>query len=317
MNEIQNENEKVKDQKEKEIIDISKKPKKKLKKKKKAKKKKQEKECKNLKELLEQIQEENEQKSLKEKKLKEKEDEKEKEDLEEIPIKENINNINKSTSGTTTGTLSLDDNSMPNYLLVNYDWVIGADIFEERFDKRRKMSSPILEYYNGCDKFLSKEKEGTIDLTHSSNFIEKKKFICSFSKNKKINKLYINPKDNDVKDEKKKNNKFNNNMNHENEIYYYNNNYDIESKFNTINSNNDIQNMINNINNNINLYYYSNAFSFNSKKQKNRKNEKYKIRKINTDSYKRMGDWTCSHCLNLNFSFRKTCNKCEAPKEII
>ena len=56
---------------------------------------------------------------------------------------------------------------MPNYLLVNYDGVIGADIFEERFDKRRKMSSPILEYYNGCDKFLSKEKEGTIDLTHS------------------------------------------------------------------------------------------------------------------------------------------------------
>ena len=29
----------------------------------------------------------------------------------------------------------------------------------------------------------------------------------------------------------------------------------------------------------------------------------------------RIGDWTCSKCKNLNFAFRKICNKCKLPKE--
>ena len=30
---------------------------------------------------------------------------------------------------------------------------------------------------------------------------------------------------------------------------------------------------------------------------------------------KRDGDWTCFKCKNLNFAFRKICNKCKLPKE--
>ena len=124
--------------------------------KKKIKKKKSEKACKNLKELLEQMQqEENEKKLLKKKNLKSNEEKEEK----------NININNKSTSGTTTGTLSLDDNYMPNYLLINNNnnnennsnSSEKNELTEEKITIKRKMSSPIFDYYIGCDKFLSKE----------------------------------------------------------------------------------------------------------------------------------------------------------------
>ena len=297
---------------------------KKIKKKKKTKKKKPEKKCKNLKELLDQIQKENTEKLLKEKKIKEKEEEKEKEEIKEeekeeekeenddIQIKENVNN-NKSTSGTTVGTLSLDDSNMPNYLLINYNIIPKIELNEEKYNIRRKMSSPIFEYFNGYDKILSNENEGNIDLSNSVNFVEKKKFISSFS-NKIINKLNINPKDNDVNDKMKNDDKFNINNNN-----IYNTNYN--NSMNTIsnnmpNSNNDIQEMINNINNNLNPYYYLNTFSYNYKKHKNRKSQKkYKNRKIDSGNNKRIGDWICKYCLNLNFSFRKSCNRCNAPKE--
>ena len=29
----------------------------------------------------------------------------------------------------------------------------------------------------------------------------------------------------------------------------------------------------------------------------------------------RTGDWTCRNCRNLNFSFRKECNRCKLPKK--
>lgn len=320
MNELPKQTEKKKEEINQTLNTSSIKKPKKLKKKKKAKKKKPEKECKNLKELLEQIKKENDEKILKGKKFNERNKEYKEfheEDKEEILIKESLNPNNKSTSGTTTGTLSLDDNNIPNYRMIKNNDIIEAQINENIFEKRRKMSSPILEYYKGYDKFLSMEKEGSIDLARSMNFIEKNKFISSFNKNKKINKLYINPKDNDVKDKKKKNNKFNTNSYNENEMYFYNNNYIIEPIYNTFNSrngNNDIQNMINNINNNINSYYYSNVFSFNNKKQNNKKS---KTKKLNSENYLRIGDWTCSHCLNLNFSFRKICNRCNTPRVVV
>ena len=156
---------------------------KKIKKKKKGKKKKPEKECKNLKELLEEIKQEKAQKLLKEKKLKEKKEEKEKK-KEENPIKENLNFINISTSCATTGASSLDDfNLPPNYLLINNNDISENELIDEKINKKRKMSSPIFNYYNGYDKILSSDKEGSIDLANSANFIEKNRFISSLELN--------------------------------------------------------------------------------------------------------------------------------------
>ena len=180
---------------------------KKIKKKKKAKKKKPEKECKNLKELLDEIKQEKDQKLLKEKKLKEK-----KKAIEENQLKENLNFINRSTSCTTTGASSLDDFNLPNYLLINNNDISENEPSEESFNKKRKMSSPIFNYYNGYDKFLSSEKELSIDLTNSANFIEKNKFITSYELNElntnHIN-ININPNINEVEKNYNENNNFN------------------------------------------------------------------------------------------------------------
>ena len=319
----------VEEEKEKINNDKNKTPKKstkKIKKKKKGKKKKPEKEYKNLKELLDDINKEKEEKLLKEKKLKEKEDKKKEEEKEkdEIQIKENIN-ITNSISGTTTGTLSLDD-FMPNYLLINNNDNSENDFNEEDFFKKRKMSSPIFDYYNGYDKFLSQEKEGSIDLKNSVNFVEKNKFISSCELN--LSKLNINQKENDVKDKNVNNinNKFNeNNNNNNNNIKYINNIYPNE-EINYMNyyfdyyidpqyvGNNDIHNIINNINNNIEAYYPCD-FPYNNKKPKKYfEKMKRSTQKVNNI---RIGDWTCSYCYNLNFSFRKSCNRCNAPKQVL
>ena len=325
MNEIKKEVEEEKDKINKEKNKTPKKSTKKIKKKKKVKKKKPEKEYKNLKELLDDINKEKEEKLLKEKKLKEKEDKKkekeEEKDKEEIQIKENVN-ITNSIS-TTAGTLSLDD-FMPNYLLINNNDNSENDLNEEDFIKKRKMSSPIFDYYNGYDKFFSQEKEGSIDLKNSVNFVEKNKFISSCELN--LSKLNINPKESDVKDKNVNNNnkfnendnsdiKYNNNIYSNEEINYMNYYYDYypDPKFG---GNNDIQNMINHINNNIVSSYYSLPFSYNNRKPK-KKFEKINKSRIKKGNNVRIGDWTCSFCYNLNFSFRKSCNRCNAPKQVL
>lgn len=43
------------------------------------------------------------------------------------------------------------------------------------------------------------------------------------------------------------------------------------------------------------------------KNKKHKKNSKYFT--------ERVGDWECSHCKNLNFSFRKKCNRCQCDKQ--
>jgi hypothetical protein len=196
------------------------------------------------------------------------------------------------------------------------------------------MSSPIFDYYIGCDKFLSKEKEGSIDIEHSLNFIEKNKFISSLrnKEKNKTNKLFNNQKDlnelndlNDFNNEKKNTNIFgniyNNNFNYNNIINQnYNNNNNVNYIYNNPYENNDYQSVINNINgninNNINAYYYLNAFSFNDENYPNKKVEKkYKTKKNNLQkTIIRKGDWICKLCNNLNFSFRICCNICHAPK---
>lgn len=52
------------------------------------------------------------------------------------------------------------------------------------------------------------------------------------------------------------------------------------------------------------LQYY--AFQVVKKKIKNKKTQK--------NFTEREGDWTCFNCKNLNFSFRKKCNRCKIPK---
>lgn len=295
---IRNETTKETDEINLEIKKTSKKTTTKIKKKKKLQKKSPEKKCKNLKELFAQMEEENQKKILKSKKIM---GQKSKEKTENKTVKENKSNINSSTSGTTIDTISLDNKNNTNNNIL-----IEPEIILEQYDIRKKIFCPLFEYYKDTIKIMSKEKEGKIDLAKSSNFIEKKNFFNSFNRNKKLKKLNINPKEKDVKDKKRKNN---NKFNTKNEIYYYN---QIPSIFNFTQGNNDIQDMINNINNNINSYYYS--ISFNYRKQKNKNT---KTKKTNTDNNIKVGDWTCSHCHNLNFSFRNSCNRCNAVKEIV
>ena len=53
------------------------------------------------------------------------------------------------------------------------------------------------------------------------------------------------------------------------------------------------------------------AKAFNETKTKKKKEKKK--RRINF--VKREGDWICYKCKNLNFAFRRLCNKCKLPKE--
>ena len=52
-------------------------------------------------------------------------------------------------------------------------------------------------------------------------------------------------------------------------------------------------------------------FNVKASKNVNKKGEKKKKNSF----VKREGDWICCKCKNLNFAFRKICNKCKLPKE--
>ena len=130
----------------------------------------------------------------------------------------------------------------------------------------------------------------------------------------------------DKNDKNNKNNKYNNKYNIDDNInnndymnmtnyyfnspeeyynHYYNYNYNYsEDNSNIPSEGNDIQNIIKNLNNNL-ASYYSKAFLAKNKKSK---------KKI-SGNRPRIGDWTCIYCFNLNFSFRKSCNKCHSLKE--
>ena len=134
------------------------------------------------------------------------------------------------------------------------------------------------------------------------------------------------------------NNIINNNINNNNNIYNNNN-------FNNINNNLNFNNINNyNINNNItpninidNQQMYIPIQMRNKeqkvKGEKNQKNQKNKDDKKNKFDHSkknnlkkegklkkpfevRIGDWNCTKCSNLNFSFRSKCNRCGLPKEI-
>ena len=125
---------------------------------------------------------------------------------------------------------------------------------------------------------------------------------------------------------------------------YANNFQNLNANFNNFNNQNNINNNYQNIPNNNNYYQNLNnhyiTLNSNSKAYiplKYRKNEQntqannpndIKINKnkfVNANKNKqknkknfevREGDWICSKCNNLNFSFRIKCNRCSLPKEL-
>ena len=108
--------------------------------------------------------------------------------------------------------------------------------FLEYQEKQRKMSSPIFYYFNGSDKYLSKNQKNTVDINNSQNFIKKESFFNNTEK-----------KSSNANKSNQKNNKNNNNSN--TTLLYQNKK---EPSINNIN-NNIINNKNNRINNKKNL----------------------------------------------------------------
>ena len=299
-------------EKEQIAIPLEKKSTKKIKQKKKSKKIKPEKHYKNLKELLNDIKPEPKVTN---------------EEEEDILLKDNFSIYHKSTSETTVGSLSLEGNDYytkrnsfelklnSNYAKKNF-CEFDENGFKDENDffsyKNKNICSPIFEYYEGTNDFLKKELiNENNDIKKSKNFLEKSKVLNNNSDKEKIEikeKKEINLS---IYNNSKNGNKFNiefnmdnNNMNYPiyNYMNFYNYEYNNNFYYNNNNKNNDIQKIINNINNNINKNYY--LFPYN-KKNNNKKGNKSKRTK---------GEWTCEYCFNLNYSFRKSCNRCNALK---
>ena len=348
-----------------------------IKKKKKKVKKQKEKKCSGLKELLEQI---NQEKLEKIKKAQEKQKKKiikkeSKIKSSEVIIqndneeknkekKDYINIINNSISGTTVATLSPEDfneyqkfnfdknieninkfkyfDLKPNYLIKN------IDIEDEKVDEennKRKISSPICDYYDGCDKILSEMHQGSIDMSNSMNFIKKEDLIPSnfYMNNNNFNNNNYNDLNNYINPDNYNynyNNNYNNSKELNEEIYYNINNKDeldkMQLDINNINIYNELYDYMNmNIPNSQFMDYYYNTIpenisiskftllnDFNCKNKSKlikKNNKKYKKSKNKSKSNIkipiRKGDWLCTFCSNLNFSFRNFCNKCKGPKK--
>jgi hypothetical protein len=230
----------------------------KIKKKKKKSKKPKEKKCKDLKELLDQINKE------KEEKLKKQEEKKnlkidippvvepqansgsltpiESEDRgKDFMIKDYLNAINNSVSGTTVATLSHEDEFQkfnfdrysslskfeygdlrPNYLVKTSEL---SDEEKNREDEpyycKRKKSSPICDYYCGYDKILSEMHKGSVDMSNSMNFIKKEDFIssnvCMNNNNFSDLNYYFNPEVNNHKNNNNNIDEINNTIDKDNE----------------------------------------------------------------------------------------------------
>ena len=116
---------------------------------------------------------------------------------------------------------------------------------------------------------------------------------------------------------------YNNNINFNN--YNYNYNINIPETTNISN------NLINTLNNNPPVFIPKQMRNKNYNQKDNNlimdeKNNKFFNNEKNSQNSKkegkmkkpfevRIGDWTCSKCNNLNFSFRNKCNRCGIPKE--
>ena len=201
-------------------------------------KKTKEKKCTGLKELLEQINQE----KLEKIKLQEKVDKNCKinsnstegliqyeEKSKDNTIKDHKNIFNSFISGSTVATSSHEDYNeiqkynfdkffdysnkyeyidlKPNYLIKNSEFSEDDNKNDdEQPTIKIKISSPILDYYDGFDKILSETHKGSVDMTNSMNFIKKEDFVSnnSFSNMNNNNNnnnvymdsnIYINPEE--------------------------------------------------------------------------------------------------------------------------
>ena len=123
-----------------------------------------------------------------------------------------------------------------------YDYKNGIFDF---YDKQRKMSSPLCDYLNGSDKYLSKIFNSTVDIKCSQNYVKKTQF---FSGEKPVNSLMQNLSNKNKENIKNKNNSTVFNLNNINNKQFMNN-----QNLNNINNYNN--NYINN-----NLYFMNNNY---------------------------------------------------------
>ena len=138
------------------------------------------------------------------------------------------------------------------------------------------------------------------DFKYPKNFIKKTKFV---NKNDKENNNNIKYNNNSEK-KNKFNIVFNNTLDKNRNDFMCS-----DTIKETLSENNDIRNIINNMNKSIK---YSKNKINNFKKGK--KCFDYTKDKEEKKSAKIKGNWICIYCSNLNYFFRKTCNRCNSLK---
>ena len=175
----------------------------------------------------------------------------------------------KQSSDSTSVSFSQDYNSLSEINLKRRSDLSKDDTLSlfnngqilDLNERRRKMSSPLCDYFGGFDKYLSRTLRTTIDLRKSPNFVKKAEF---FSGENSINNL------NNIEEQKQMNNLLDKNQNknmHSNKDININsqNNSAKKLKFNNVINNNQFINNknINNYNNNYinnNLYFLNNNY---------------------------------------------------------
>lgn len=145
------------------------------------------------------------------------------------------------------------------------------------------------EKYNNIFSYNRKFSFNSNNKYFKNSYKNSNKFSF-FEKNHHLNQVdFLDPSNNNIQIEEK-------NYLFYNADYYYNNGNDNYSMYN---NNNHI--MINQIKEIDDAFSISNSFQTGGKK----KNHVFS---------KRETDWVCSKCKNINFSFRKFCNRCALPK---
>ena len=178
--------------------------------------------------------------------------------------------------------------------------------------------SPNQQYSEG--NFIKQNNNNMNYFSNSNNFANWGK---SDNKNNIINNNFQNVYNNNINF-----NNYNYNINFPEMPNNNTNEYNIMNSLNTTapifmpkQMRNNYYNQKNNIiMNEKNMKYNNNNEKINSKNKfdnskKTMQNSK-KESKMKKPFEVRIGDWTCSKCNNLNFSFRNKCNRCGIPKEI-
>ena len=187
------------------------------------------------------------------------------EDTKENPT--TINDINnernkKLSADSTSLSMSQENNNLSEINLKRISDISKEDsvpnnnrAFYDIFERQRKMSSPLFDYFDESNKYLSKMNKGTVDIKSSQNFIKKDSFFAGKGKSmKNINNInFMNDDKNNLnikffgQNQNIINNQINNKIMNENK----NKNLDINNQ-NIFPSNNNI--LINNNITNINNY---------------------------------------------------------------